>query len=148
MENKKNISYEEWEENYKECMELHQSGSPVFENRQTKGGFSGTYMAWYHIWAWIKKKYPDFKYLVTEIDKTSYIKGELWINGILQGSTVLNLEQFQTHAETPEQLVNRVFVKLVAQYTGYGFHLWYLGKQIQNTKKTIKTYNKEQQWKK
>lgn len=130
MENKKIITHEEWEKNYNECLNSHIKNPQFFIKRSTKGGFAGTYLTWSIVWSWMKKNYPDFNFFVKEIDKTSHIVGELWINGNLVGNTALNLEQYQNHAETPEQLINRVFVKLVAQYTGYGFHLWLLGKDL------------------
>lgn len=80
-------------------------------------------MTWTDVWLWAKQKYPEIKFLVKDIS-VGWISGELWIGNEILGSTVLTLAQYEKHKETPEQLVNRVLVKLIAQYTGYGFHLW------------------------
>lgn len=123
------ISNEEWVANYKECMDLHKkqlSGElkkKKFTSRETAGGFNGIYMSWGDVWLWAKQKYPNIKFFVKEINE-GWIVGELWLGDEILGSTVLTLMQYVKHKETPEQLVNRVLVKLIAQYLGYGLHLW------------------------
>lgn len=120
------INFEEWQANYDEakkiCLENQDEWLSLKPNNQ---GFNGFYMSWVKVWHWLKYNYPNFAFKVLNIGP-NYVSGNLFINETEMGSTVLTLSTFKSgDQETPEQLINRVFVKLVAQYTGFGFHLWY-----------------------
>lgn len=137
-----------WEKNKENCKEVVSKNPKLLSTKKTKGGFSGEYLTWTLVYKWLVERY-EFNFEVLEI-KTSndgsqgYVKARLTINkqyiykdGILiktidcnyQQTLALTLETFVKqdgtfYQETPEQLQMRVFVKLVANLTGFGFHLW------------------------
>ena len=79
----------------------------------------------------------DFVFEVNEIKTTNdgangYVKATLIVNEEdkqYKQTLALTLDTYirndgTFYQETPEQLQMRVFVKLVANMTGFGFHLW------------------------
>lgn len=142
MENnkKKNITHQQWDDNYNECKnECLNNFKNWISVKPNNKGFSGNYISWTKVWNWLKLNYPDFNFNVETIGD-NYVCGSLNINGEKMGSTVLTLTTFKNgEKETPEQVINRVFVKLVAQYTGFGFHLW-LEPEIHNNQTPKNTY--------
>lgn len=136
------ISHEQWDTNYNECKnECLNNFNDWISIKPNNKGFNGNYISWTKVWNWLKLNYPDFNFNVESIGD-NYVSGSLNINGEKMGSTVLTLSIFKEGGqETPEQLINRVFVKLVAQYTGFGFHLW-LEPQVHNNQATRQQYKK------
>lgn len=127
------IDFETWTKNKEECKELIKRNPQVLQKKATKGGFSGDYLNWLIVWKWLKKNYPDFIFETKEIETnkeiSGWIKASLTINGKMLGTLSLTLETFKKangeyYQETPEQLQMRIFVKLVANITGFGIHLW------------------------
>lgn len=130
------ITYEEWKNNREEAIKLIEKNPRYLKSRTTKGNFTGDYFNWLVVWRWLKSKYEDFVFETTKIELGSevsgYIKGKLTINNKVLGELSLNLESFKKsdgtyYQETAEQLQMRVFVKLVANITGFGIHLWEKG---------------------
>lgn len=138
-----------WLENKEYCKKLCNENPKLLSKKETKGGFSGDYITWTLVYKWLVKNY-DFNFEVIEV-KTSqdgsngYVKAKLHLtkeyiydkdkklietNEINEIQTLaLTLETFKRttgdfYQESPEQLQMRVFVKLVANLTGFGFHLW------------------------
>ena len=86
---------------------------------------------------WLIKNY-DFNFEVIEIKtsqdgSTGFVKASLEVidkdEKTYKQTLVLSLETFKRangefYQESPEALQMRVFVKLVANLTGFGFHLW------------------------
>ena len=129
------MNFEKWFKNKDECKRICNENPKVLSTKKTKGGFEGTYLTWTLVYKWLVKNY-EFQFEVVEI-KTSndgssgYVIAKLTIDNVSQ-QLALTLETFQRqlngkvefYQETPEQLQMRVFVKLVANITGFGFHLW------------------------
>lgn len=133
MEERFYISFEEWTKNKDYCKEVVSKNPKLLQKKATKGGFSGDYLNWLIVWKWMKKNYPDFVFEINEIEVhkeiSGWIKGTLIIKNVSMGTFVLTMETFKKsngefYQETPEQLQMRIFVKLVANITGFGIHLW------------------------
>lgn len=127
----------DWLENKKKCKEIVEKNPKLLSKKETKGGFSGEYITWTLVYKWMINNY-DFNFEVIEI-KTStdgsngFVKASLEVedkdNKKYKQTLVLSLETFKRqngefYQESPEALQMRVFVKLVANLTGFGFHLW------------------------
>lgn len=127
-----------WLENKKQCKEVVDKNPKLLSKKETKGGFSGEYLTWTLVYKWMINNY-DFNFEVIEIKtsqdgSTGYVKASLEVedkedNKKYKQTLVLSLETFKRangdfYQESPEALQMRVFVKLVANLTGFGFHLW------------------------
>lgn len=143
-----------WEENKKKCKEICEKNPKLLRKKETKGGFNGEYLTWTLVYKWMVKNYEfNFEVLEikTSLDgSTGYVRAQLVLvkekifneekelvreEPIFFSQTLaLSLETFARknkegqivdyYQESPEALQMRVFVKLVANLTGFGFHLW------------------------
>lgn len=125
-----------WKENKNKCKEICEKNPHVLSKKTTKGDFTGIYITWTFVYKWLVQNY-DFNFEVLEV-KTSidgssgFVKARLTIYAdtyTYSQTLALTLETFKRangefYQESPEQLQMRVFVKLVANLTGFGFHLW------------------------
>lgn len=125
-----------WIENKNYCEEQVKKNPKLIMTRKNKGGFDGNYLTWTLVYKWMVKTY-DFVFEVNEIKTTNdgangYVKATLIVNEEdkqYKQCLALTLDTYikqdgTFYQETPEQLQMRVFVKLVANITGFGFHLW------------------------
>ena len=134
------ISFEEFSKNREQCIEMVNKFPNLISKRETKGGFTGDYLTWLHVWKWVRRNYNWIGFEVVEVRVSEayagYVIGRIFDieSGKNLGQLGLNLESFKrvdfktketTYVnETVEQLQMRVFVKLIANYTGFGIHLW------------------------
>ena len=125
-----------WVENKNSCEETVKKNPKLIMTKKNKGGFDGNYLTWTLVYKWMVKTY-DFVFEVNEIKTTNdgakgYVKATLVVNEEdkqYKQTLALTLDTYirndgTFYQETPEQLQMRVFVKLVANMTGFGFHLW------------------------
>lgn len=125
-----------WIENKNYCEETVKKNPRLLETKKNKGGLDGQYLTWTLVYKWMVKTY-DFIFEVNEIKTTNdstngYVKATLVVNEEdkqYKQCLALTLDTYKRndgtfYQETPEQLQMRVFVKLVANMTGFGFHLW------------------------
>ena len=125
-----------WVENKNYCEETVKKNPKLIMTKKNKGGFDGNYLTWTLVYKWMVKTY-DFVFEVNEIKTTNdgangYVKATLIVNEEdkqYKQTLALTLDTYirndgTFYQETPEQLQMRVFVKLVANITGFGFHLW------------------------
>ena len=125
-----------WVENKNYCEETVKKNPKLKKKKKNKGGFDGNYLTWTLVYKWMVKTY-DFVFEVNEIKTTNdgangYVKATLVVNEEdkqYKQTLALTLDTYirndgTFYQETPEQLQMRVFVKLVANMTGFGFHLW------------------------
>lgn len=126
-----------WLENKEQCKAAVETNPKLISKKETKGGFSGEYLTWTLVYKWLIKNY-DFNFEVIEIKtsqdgSTGFVKASLEVidkdEKTYKQTLVLSLETFKRangefYQESPEALQMRVFVKLVANLTGFGFHLW------------------------
>lgn len=125
-----------WDINKKTCKELCENNPRLLSKKETKGGFSGEYLTWTLVYKWMVKNF-DFNFEVLETKtsqdgSTGFVKASLEIydnDKTYKQTLILSLETFKRangdyYQESPEALQMRVFVKLVANLTGFGFHLW------------------------
>ena len=125
-----------WVENKNYCEETVKKNPKLIMTKKNKGGFDGNYLTWTLVYKWMVKTY-DFVFEVNEIKRTNdgangYVKATLVVNEEdkqYKQTLALTLDTYirndgTFYQETPEQLQMRVFVKLVANMTGFGFHLW------------------------
>lgn len=127
------VSFEEFEKNFKEGIIKEKEQDWVTELKFNEN-LKLRYMTWTKVWQWMKKNYPKFIFKVEEIQPKEYVIASLWIDEETYGRISLNLEYTEKIdkktgikkeiKETPEKVQMRVFVKLVANLTGFGFHLW------------------------
>lgn len=126
------VPYDQFLENKKEAIEKCQSSSWL-DTIPTNDAMK--YINWVKVHQWMKKFYPSNKFFVTDISPKNFVKGKLLIEGWNMGELSLSLnlkvvtnkktgDKFEKQ-ETPEQLQMRVYVKLVANITGFGLHLWH-----------------------
>ena len=125
-----------WVENKNYCEETVKKNPKLIMTKKNKGGFDGNYLTLTLVYKWMVKTY-DFVFEVNEIKTTNdgangYVKATLVVNEEdkqYKQTLALTLDTYirndgTFYKETPEQLQMRVFVKLVANMTGFGFHLW------------------------
>lgn len=125
-----------WVENKNYCEETVKKNPKLIMTKKNKGGFDGNYLTWTLVYKWMVKNY-DFVFEVNEIKTTNdgangYVKATLIVkeeDKQYKQCLALTLDTYirndgTFYQETPEQLQMRVFVKLVANITGFGFHLW------------------------
>ena len=125
-----------WVENKNYCEETVKKNPKLIMTKKNKGGFDGNYLTWTLVYKWMVKTY-DFVFEVDEIKTTNdgangYVKATLLVkedSEVYRQTLALTLDTYirndgTFYQETPEQLQMRVFVKLVANMTGFGFHLW------------------------
>lgn len=126
----------DWLKNKKTCEDTTKQKPFLVSSKKSKGGFEGSYITWTLVYRWMVEHY-DFVFEVDEIKTTNdgangYVKATLLVREdgeVYRQTLALTLETYVKkddtfYQETPEQLQMRVFVKLVANITGFGFHLW------------------------
>ena len=123
------INYIEFQENIKESAKICREEPTKWLTKKTTGkGFAADYMTWTKVWLWVSKKYDnDFEFKVLEVGE-EHVLATLRVLGS-ESTLGLKLESFikrdgKVHKETIEQVQMRIFVKLVANITGFGLNLW------------------------
>ena len=124
------VSYIEFAENLRASRMLCET-EPLkwLVEKETGNGFKAKYMTWTKVWLWVAKKYDnDFEFTVLEVGE-EHVLANLRVKNSkatlgLKLETFVNKRTGKTHKETIEQVQMRIFVKLVANITGFGLNLW------------------------